>query len=261
MSLFHTARHYLKHYLTANTLHGTHSPFIYTLLENVIYHTEKYPAYKEIELLRNEFLSDNREILITDLGAGSRVNKAPKRRISDIARNSLKSPKYAQVLYRLVSYVKPEIFIELGTSLGITSLYLAEANPQGLLYTIEGCPETASVARELFKKTGKQNIIQETGNFDTLLPEVLRKTGKVDWLYIDGNHRKQATLEYFETSLPFAHEKSVFVFDDIYWSEGMTEAWNEIKARPEVTVTVDLFRIGLVFFHKSQAKEAFKIRF
>jgi predicted O-methyltransferase YrrM len=79
-------------------------------------------------------------------------------------------------------------------------------------------------------------------------------------VFVDGNHQKEATLRYFKLCLPKVHENSLLIFDDIYWSRGMKEAWNEIKAHPEVTVTVDLFWIGLVYFRKGQVKEDFVIK-
>jgi len=127
--------------------------------------------------------------------------------------------------------------------------------------TIEGCPQTAAVAGRNFKDLGIRNIELQVGNFDELLPDLIGTKPKLDFVYIDGNHRKDATLNYFNWCLPKVHENSLLIFDDIYWSEGMKEAWAQIKQHPEVTVTVDLFWIGLVFFKKGQAKEHFKIRY
>ncbi|MBS1502223.1 MAG: class I SAM-dependent methyltransferase, partial [Bacteroidetes bacterium] len=192
---------------------------------------------------------------------GSHVNNKRRKKIRDIAKNALKPPKLAQLIYRLAADWKPENIIELGTCLGTTTLYLHNAAPKATLYTLEGCPQTAGVAAELFKKDQAKGITQIIGNFDDTLPGIINALDKLDFVYIDGNHTKEATLRYFEWCLPKAHENTLLIFDDIYWSEGMKEAWEQIKAHPQVTVTIDLFWIGLVYFRKGQAKEDFLIKF
>ncbi|MGZ3822887.1 MAG: O-methyltransferase [Mucilaginibacter sp.] len=257
---FRFAKDYLLHRLRGKNRHGLHSPFVYRLVDEIIYDFEYKDIYKEIESIRTQLLSDNQVITVTDLGAGSLVNNNRKKKISDIARNALKPPKLAQLIYRLVNDQKPENIIELGTCLGTTSLYLRNAASDAELYTLEGCPETAGIAAEVFKKAGVGNIKQVTGNFDDTLPGVIKGLDQLDFVFVDGNHQKQATLKYFEWCLPKVHENTLLIFDDIYWSEGMKEAWEIIKAHPKVTVTIDLFWIGLVYFKKGQVKEDFLIR-
>jgi predicted O-methyltransferase YrrM len=258
---FRFAKDYLLHRLRAKSRHGLHSPFVYRLVDEVIYDFSNKDIYNEIENIRAQLLSDNQVITVTDLGAGSHVNNNRQKKISDIAHNALKPPKLAQLLYRLVKDLKPKNIIELGTCLGITSLYLKNATPNAQLFTLEGCPETAGVAAGVFKKANKENITQITGNFDDTLPGVIGGLDQLDFVFVDGNHQKQATLNYFEWCLPKVHENTLLIFDDIYWSEGMKEAWDVIKSHPQVTVTVDLFWIGLVYFKKGQVKEDFLIRY
>ncbi len=157
--------------------------------------------------------------------------------------------------------MRPAGIIELGTSLGITTLYLQAAAPDAKVYTLEGCTETAGVAREIFMKAGLNDVNLITGDFDATLPEVISSSTPLDFVFVDGNHQKEATLKYFEWCLPKTHENTLLIFDDIYWSKGMKEAWAQIKAHPKITVTIDLFWIGLVFFKKGRAKEDFLIRF
>lgn len=252
---------YLSHRLTARNRHGLHSPFIYKLVDEVIYDFSDKKIYHPIEQARKRLLHDKREIMVTDLGAGSHLNNNRQRQISDIARNALKSPKLAQLIYRLAVNQHPQNIIELGTCLGITTLYMQQAAPEAKVYTLEGCPQTATVAGEVFKQDGAIGIQQLVGNFDDTLQPLINNLSQLDFIYIDGNHQKEATLRYFEWCLPKVHEDTLLIFDDIYWSEGMKEAWAQIKAHPQVTVTADLFWIGLVYFKKGQAKEDFKIRF
>lgn len=251
---------YLLHQLTANNRHGLHSPFVYRLVDEVIYDFSDKKVYHQIEQARKRLLNDNKTITVTDLGAGSHINNNRQKKISAIAKNALKPPGLAQLIYRLAKDVKPKTIIELGTCLGITTLYLQAATPGAKTYTLEGCPQTAAVAAAMFKQ-GKADIEQLTGNFDDTLYPLITSLPRLDFVYIDGNHQKDATLRYFEWCLPKVHENTLLIFDDIYWSQGMKEAWQTIKAHPQVTITIDLFWIGLVYFKKGQAKEDFKVKF
>ena len=252
---------YLKHRLTAKTRHGTHSPFVYKLADEVIYDFSDKFEYKNIEAQRKKLFNDDSVITVTDLGAGSQLNKNRTKKVSQIAKNALKSPRLAKLIYRLAQNTQPKTAIELGTCLGITTAYLSKASPEAQIITIEGCPETANVARKNFKDLDSNNIELHIGNFDEILPDIISRQPTLDFVYIDGNHRKDATLNYFKWCLPKVTENSLLIFDDIYWSQGMKEAWEEIKSHNDVTVTIDLFWIGLVYFKKGQAKEHFKLKF
>ncbi len=257
---FRFAKDYLLHRFKAKTRHGVHSPFVYRLIDEVIYDFEPKKVYIEIEALRKQLLNDNRTINVIDLGAGSKVNNDQQKKVSDIARNALKPPRLAQLLYRLAADLKPRNIIELGTCLGVTTVYLQKASPEAKVYTLEGSPEIAAVALEIFADANVASIKEITGNFDDTLPGIIKELDQLDFVFVDGNHQKDATIQYFEWCLPKAHENTLLIFDDIYWSEGMKQAWNEIKAHPEVTVTVDLFWIGLVFFKPGRVKEDFLIK-
>jgi predicted O-methyltransferase YrrM len=255
------AKDYIIYRLNAKSRHGLHSPYIYQLVDEVIYDFKPYAAYEQIESKRSELLKSNQQISVTDLGAGSQLNAQRTKSVSAIAKNALKSPALAQLLFRLAKSRQPRHIIELGTCLGITTAYLAKAIPGGQIITIEGCPQTAAIAKENFNDLKLDQIEILVGNFDDLLNPLLNRFDTVDFVYVDGNHRKEATLNYFYQLLPKVSEHTLLIFDDIYWSEGMKEAWTEIKNHPGVSSTVDLFWIGLVFFRTGQAKENFTIRF
>ena len=254
------AKDYLLHRFRAKNRHGLHSPFVYRLVDSVIYDFTPKKVYTDVENMRQQLFLDTRIITVTDLGAGSHVNNNRQKKISDIAHNALKPPKLAQLLYRLAADLRPRNIIELGTCLGITTVYLQDAAAEAKVYTLEGCPETSKIAAETFNNARLDEIDLRTGNFDDTLPEVIDKLDQLDFVFVDGNHQKDATLKYFEWCLPKVHEDTMLIFDDIYWSEGMKQAWAEIKVHPRVTVTVDLFWIGLVFFRKGQVKEDFLIK-
>ncbi|RKD18196.1 SAM-dependent methyltransferase [Pelobium manganitolerans] len=252
---------YIKHILNAKSRHGTHSPFVYRLVDEVIYDFSAKEAYADLENLRKQLLKDERVITVTDLGAGSHINNQKQKAVKSIAKNALKPKKLAQLLYRLAKEFNPKQILELGTCLGLTSAYFAKALPQAKVVTMEGCPQTAQIAQENWQKLGINNVEVIVGNFDETLAPFIAQQQNLDFVFIDGNHRKEATLNYFNLCLPKVHEHSVLVFDDIYWSKGMQQAWEQIKAHPQVSVSIDLFWIGLVFFRKGQARQDFKIRF
>jgi predicted O-methyltransferase YrrM len=255
------AKQYVNYLRRAKNRHGIHSPFVYSLLDTVIYNKENCEVYGIPEGLRDTLLRDTRTITITDLGAGSNISKSNQRAVKNIARNSAKELKYGRLLHRLVAHFQPKEMVELGTSLGVSALYQATGNPTGRLTTFEGCPQTAAIACENFDKTHTTNIRLVEGNFDATLQTYLNGILRLDWFFNDGNHRKEPTLRYFEWCLQKAHSETVLIFDDIYWSKEMAEAWEIIKAHERVSVTLDLFQIGIVFLREGQAKQDFVIRY
>ena len=242
--------------------HGTHSPFVFDFIRNVLRDNIQYEDFNQIEKIRQQLLKDERLITIDDHGAGSSQLKSRQRRISDIAATSVKPRKYAQLLYRIAKHYHPSDILELGTSLGITTSYFSNAIPRGKVLTIEGSPEIAKIASEVFKSQGLQNIDQYTGNFDELLPAILKQHQRIDLCFIDGNHRYQPTLNYFEQLLLFAGNDTMLIFDDVYWSGEMEKAWQKIKEHKDVRATIDLFFMGIVLFRKEFIeKQHFVVRF
>ncbi len=263
-SHFQLAQKYLNYYLSASNSkgHGIHSPFVFDFVKNVLNDKKEYESYHTIEAIRKELLHDKRIIEVEDLGAGSLAVPNRKKRISDITRSFLKSKKLAQLLFRIIKYYRSETIIELGTSLGVTTMYLATAHNNAEVFTLEGSKNIAKIAEENFKKAGTKNVKLILGNFDDTLASALSQMKKIDLAYVDGNHRKLPTLKYFHQLLQNSSEHSVFIFDDIHWSAEMEEAWKEIQQNNAVTLTIDLFFIGIIFFKKDfKTKQHFVIRF
>jgi predicted O-methyltransferase YrrM len=252
---------YLGHLVKARNRHGVHSPFVYELISQVLRPSDALPEFDAMERLRDDLLHSEQTIRVNDLGAGSRVFDLPTRNVSDIARTALKSPRQAQVLFRLARYFEVSTVLELGTSFGITTLYLARGAANGTVHTIEGCPQTFRIAQHHFEQLKQRNIEPVLGSFRTRSPEVLHRMERLDLAFIDGHHAKEPTLDYFEQCLAKSHNDTVLVLDDIHWSRGMEEAWTTIKAHPRVTVTIDLYNMGLVFLRSEQAKEHFVLRY
>jgi predicted O-methyltransferase YrrM len=250
---------YIKWRTKAHGRAGVHSPFLFHLCDKVFPHRFKHEEVKAIKKFRQRLLTDRSTIDITDFGAGSKTGKSNLRTVSGIIKNTSKSHAWGTVLHALARERKPETIIELGTSLGISGLYLSTAMSEGKLITLEGCPNTAQKARQHIDAFGMDNVEIRTGNFDDTLPVLLKEIPFVEFAYIDGNHTEEATLRYFEWLKAKSDSRTLLIFDDIHWSPGMKNAWYHIIRDPKTTLTVDLFRLGLVFFDTRLSKQHFNI--
>jgi len=256
--MLYQIKQYIKFILNSSNQHGVHSPFVYDLVTKCFYDKTKYRGYQAIQNYRKSLLENPTKIKVTDLGAGSQVMKHKARSVSDIAKNAGTTHHRAKLMLRLTRYFKPHHVLELGTSLGIGTHALSLGNPEAYITSIEGCPNTASYTKKQLEGTTSQRIKIITGAFNEQISQLT--ANHYNLIFFDGNHQKEATLQYFETLLKTADNDSIFIFDDIYWSQGMQDAWETIKAHPKVTVTIDTFFWGFVFFRKEQVKEHFKIR-
>lgn len=237
--------------------YGVHSPFSFDLITNIFTEKNQYYIYAKIEQLREELLADKRTIDVIDYGTG----KSGLRKISTIASHAVMKKKYAQLLFRIVNTFNPNIIIEIGTSFGLTTAYLASANSNAKVYTLEGCPMIASIAKAVYEKCKLNNITLSVGNIDENLPDLLKSCQKIDFVFFDANHTKEATLRYFKLCIDKIGDESIFVFDDIHYSKGMEEAWDEIKKNSRVSVSYDLFSLGIVFFNPQLKKQDYILYF
>ncbi len=241
----------LKHYLHARTRFRLHSPFAYQLACEVLDDDRHYYAFDEISCLYHRLRKSTEPIELIDRGAGSRRGISRRTTAGEVFRTAGGSLFFYKFLFRLVRFFRPENILELGTNLGLSALSMHRAAPRGRLITIEGCPNTAAFAKRLFaERQARVEVVQ--GLFREALPHVLDHLQRVDFAFIDGDHRGEATLEYFHMLLPCTHPGSVLFFDDIYWSADMAQAWTAIKAHPDVRFTADFFFGGLVSFRKEQ---------
>ncbi|HTB53122.1 MAG TPA: class I SAM-dependent methyltransferase [Ferruginibacter sp.] len=259
---FQLAKKYLHYYFTASNGkgHGVHSPFVYDFIRNVLKDKKKYKCYEQIEGSRKNLLANNTVIEVEDFGAGSAVIKTNQRVVKDIAASSLKQKKYAQLLFRIVQYYKTETIIELGTSFGITTAYLASTNSK--VFTCEGAKNIAAIAQQHFNSLGLKNIELVQGDFGQTLQPLFAQLNKIDLAFIDGNHRKEPTLGYFNQLLNHSTNATILIFDDIHWSAEMEAAWQEIQSHPAVTLTIDLFFIGIVLINNDfKVKQHFSVAY
>jgi predicted O-methyltransferase YrrM len=215
------------------------------------------PAFKNY---RKALLENKNTIEVTDFGAGSKVFKSNKREIAKIAKTAGITPKRGELLFRVSNYFTADAVLEIGTSLGLATSAISLGNPKAQITTLEGCPETSKIAQEQLEKFGLTNVEFLVSEFRNYLEKTNTSKQHFSLIYFDGNHQKQASLDYFELLLPTITNDTVWIFDDIHWSPGMEEAWETIKKHPKVTVTIDTFQWGFVFFRYEQPKEHFTIR-
>ena len=252
---------YIHYRINAKNRHGIHSPFVYDLVEQYLYKDISNQICNPIEKIRIELLQNKSQLNFEDLGAGSKKVKKANPTVRSLAKNSLKPKKYAKLIAQIGQYISAKTIIELGTSLGTTTLYISKLNPQATVYTIEGCPDIAHIAQLQFDKLQATNIELHIGNFNQEFPKLLEKCPPPDLLFIDGNHTYEATIRYFEMALKYSHSKTLFIFDDINWSDGMKQAWNDLKNHPRVSISMDFFYLGVVSINPDFSKENFIIRY
>jgi predicted O-methyltransferase YrrM len=253
---------YINYQLTAYTEHDLHSPFLYNFYIELINNKLPFADFEELNNIRKQLLANNTIIKISDFGAGSKKIKSNNRSIHQIAKYGIAQKKQAEFLYRLLNKFTPNTIIELGTSIGLTSLYLAKASHKSTIYTIEGCPNLYQLSSNLFQKQGIKNIKTINGNFNSEFPKLISQLPSLDFLYIDGNHAYEPTMSYFKMALAKKNANSIFIFDDIHWSKDMQKAWKEICEHPDVTISLDLFYFGIVFFRtENKNKEHFVLKF
>lgn len=241
--------------------YGVHSPFVFDLITKVFNDKLHRKEFEKIELTRKLLLVSNEKISLSSFGAGSRFYKKSHVKLKKIARYSSVSKKYGKLLFNIIDYFKPETVIELGTACGISTLYLAYPSQETKVYSVEGHEDLANIARRNLKINQLKNVDVINKDFDEIFDRILYKARGNTLVYVDGNHTKAATLRYFEKTLSVKNGNTIIIIDDIYWSKDMEKAWKVIKAHQHVSLTIDLFRFGIVFFKEGMAKQDFIIKF
>jgi predicted O-methyltransferase YrrM len=255
---------YIAYRLKAKTKFGIHSPFVFDFITSVLEDKRHYVSYGKVEELHKCLLKNRNLIEVEDFGAGSGTGhyKTRLERVQSIAARTSITQKEGRLLHRITKYFKPDIMIELGTSLGVSSMYQSTGSPDGFFIGIEGSATIAAIAEQnLYRVAEDSNYSMVIGHFDKMLPHVLQKLEIVDYVFLDGNHAYKPTISYFKQLLPYFHEKSVMIIHDIHWSDDMERAWEEIRQNEKVTITLDLFTMGIIFFRNGIPKQDFIIRF
>ncbi len=253
---------YIKYQLFAKHEkgHGIHSPFMFNLITQVFNNKIPDKGLKKVFLEYDKIKRCDRVLICAEIGAGTSYNKQNKLTVNKIVKRSSINKKYGQLLYNLVRYFNPTQILELGTSVGVSTAFISQASPNATFKTIEGVPQKIEIAKQIASEL-QTNAEFVKGNFDTVLNTVLDKFQNLDFVFFDGNHTRQATIDYFNQCVAKVQNDSIFVFDDIHWSEEMEEAWEDIKSHEKVTLSVDLFRLGLIFFKKELSNQHYVIKF
>ncbi|MBO4369804.1 MAG: class I SAM-dependent methyltransferase [Paludibacteraceae bacterium] len=251
-------KRYLQFLLKSHSTRGfgIHSPFVFDFVTNTLGETHPYYIYSKIERLRRNLLFDESEVYVNDYGTG----KSGNRKIAAIAGKSLKPANQAQALHRIAVRLNPRNIIELGTSLGTTTAYLAASDSRRTVYTIEGSDSLLNVARTCWRNLQLDNIESYCGSIESQIDNVLQKAGTIGMAFVDANHTNEATTLYWEKLSAHTDDKSFIVFDDIHWSPDMENAWQKICINPKVTLSLDLYYMGIVFFNRDLPHESYQIR-
>lgn len=250
---------YIKYWLQQVDEHSLHSPFLFEFYNDLVRQATVKPD-REIEILRKALIQSKQQIEFQELGAGSRLTKSSQRKISTIAKYSTTPLKFSLFLNALIKKYAYSQILELGTSLGINTLYMAQVD-QVQVTTIEGEPSIAEMAQKHFKSKNASNIELHQGAIDQIISSEKLKDRNWDLVYMDANHAYAPTLRYFDYCIQHLNPHGVIVLDDIHWSKGMHQAWKEIKARPEISLTLDLFEAGLVFIDPDLPKANYVLKF
>lgn len=251
---------YIYHILAAKNEHSIHSPFLFKLYTQVLVAPKKYYAFQDLVTLREDLQKNHQTLKVNDLGTGSHRTVSDLRKVSQIARHSSIPTKQGELLFRLLNYLEPKVIFELGTSLGMGTLYMQLAFKNAQVFTFEGAENIVNIAKDNFKQFEVSPTIIE-GDIDATLPIAITKVEQIDFAYIDANHNYEATMNYFKLLLQKMHEDSVVFIDDIRWSKEMENAWKEIINMEIVTLSLDFFNFGIVFFRKKQPKQHFHLNY
>ena len=241
--------------------YGLHSPFMYDFCRQVLWRSNREALFRVRSRVR-ALKKDTRMVACPDdPGAGSAVLSSDGEPVGRIVGRSSVSYKYGKVLYAAARVFNPSTILELGASVGISTMYLCEGAPQADVYTIEACREKLAVCRENARLLGHDHLHPVQGSFAKVVPGLLRGISSPDIVFIDGDHRKDKVLEYFEQIVPHLQHDSLVIFDDIHWSKEMTRAWEILTTHPGVKVSVDLFRVGILLFRRELSPQRFKIAY
>ncbi|MEJ6584063.1 MAG: class I SAM-dependent methyltransferase [Crocinitomicaceae bacterium] len=248
---------YIKYRWNAKGRHGIHSPFVFDLVDKCLKIQFKKEDKEELNDLFAAHKTDSRSIEVKDFGAGSK-KLSKLRAIPTIFKTSSSKGKYGKLLYQLAQYHQFENILEFGTSLGIGTCYLQLGSPKAEITTVEACSNTREIALESFKLLELKNIESIRSTFDEFLQQ--KPSTKYDLIYIDGHHDGDALILYMKNLQGNKHDETIFILDDIRWSNSMYKAWNEIVASDDYHVTLDFFRFGVAVPRKHQVKEHFTLK-
>jgi len=225
----------------------------YKATKAITYDNEDIRSFSDCERYRQKLLSDNTQITY-EIFSLDRKNS-----VKEICEKATSPQKWCQFLYYMVKNIHDPRILEIGTNVGISGSYILEAIKEkegGKLTTMEGLPQLCEISKQRFSEivpNSKFEIIQ--GLYENTFQRLMESAENYNLMFIDGNHKKTPTLQYFNSLKSNIGKIGVFVFDDIYWSRGMTEAWEIIKKNNEVNFSIDLYKQGIIIIDKDEPRK------
>jgi predicted O-methyltransferase YrrM len=238
--------------------HGIHSPLVYRLVRECFCAKISDSIFAEEKEARKLLKMNKAVIKANGYGAGSR-SLAYSRSVSQINKACSVPHKYGKLLYKLCCWVAADNVLELGTSVGMGAMYLSKREGTKLT-TVDACSSAQAVASEVLGFYGRDAVFVN-GLFDDKLPAIEASGLKFGLIYIDGDHTAESTLANFSRAAKLCRKGGVIVIDDIRWSGGMLQAWEEICKHKDSRACIDLWKMGIVFTDKELSREVFTIRY
>ncbi len=214
---------------------------------------EDKQVFQGLDKFRNE-LSQSNEIIDYKIFGSDETGI-----VHDIFRRAASPEIWCKYLYLLAKNLNVKNYLEIGTNLGVSGSYILSAlktHPDCHFVTMEGVPKLCAIAESQFQKIGSNDQFQIfQGLYQDTFPKVIDLPFDFEICFIDGNHKLEPTLQYFNQLKEKTTESSVFIFDDIYWSDEMIEAWKIIKNDPNINFAIDLFKMGIVIIDKHEKRK------
>lgn len=250
---FFTFQAYISHLITSKGRHGTHSPFVYGLIEQVILPYRSFVDL-EIESITDQLKKQHQYIESIEPKTGI----YRKKRLSHIARKSSSTLKFRSFLAGLCQYLDIKTVLETGTSLGFATAYMAKSPSKPMIHTIEGDQTIAQIAQNTWQTF--ENINFHIGNLQDNFSDLVSII-QPELIFLDADHRSEALHFCFEKMQSHLKNVQVIIIHDIYWSRDMNNAWKQIVKRSDLPLTIDIFQAGLVFPNMNMPKQHFKLNF
>jgi predicted O-methyltransferase YrrM len=239
-TLFFRLISYAKYYIKAQSDLYIHSPFIYEWMKHLMVFRAK--SFSNINRYRASLDKNTNSIAFNNQGEEKITT------VRDRYMNTSISDDYGKILQATASYIKASNFLELGTSLGVSTAYIHATNSHIEGITIDANSQTSTLASFLFDSLlSPHKVTFEIGFFKDVIHEILNKTKPIDFVFIDGDHKLESTLHYLEMLMPNLAENAVVVLDDIRWSPDMYKAWLRACLYTDFNYAIDFGRMGILF--------------
>lgn len=235
--------------------YGVHSPFVYALITKVIEEQHPYYCYQDIDKLRKQYLFRTDAVTYPDRRGSNRQHRVPIGRL--LKREAITARK-GMLLFRLANYYKPVHLLQIGSSYDFSAVYLS-AYAKGLsFHVLEAVSAFVPVSREMYGKAAFNPITLHTGDYETTLPGVLKDLRSVDLVFFNTCHEQNDPVRLFRECIKQASPQAIFIFNEIKSNRLMRACWQEVCASSGVTVTVDLYTIGIAFCDPKLHKRTYK---